>query len=143
MFGFIRNAYFGCTLIIMAKVLHGNILKNNNSKIKMATLVCKRYQICSDNISSTYHFLPKNFTAMQEKTQHLMFVGQQNPISWKNFIDSCFIYMRKHPFTEVSWYPDGTATSSKVLNMVNQYLLHWAPAYVMDFVVNLTGGKPM
>lgn len=69
--------------------------------------------------------------------------GQQNPISWKNFIYSCFVYMRQYPFTEVTWYPDGTVTSSRMLNVFNQYLLHWAPAYVMDYAMNLTGGKPI
>ncbi|KAL3270689.1 hypothetical protein HHI36_021217 [Cryptolaemus montrouzieri] len=69
--------------------------------------------------------------------------GQQKPITWKNFIGLCFVYMRKYPYSEVSWYPDGTTTSSKLLNTLNQYFLHWAPAYVMDYFLHLTGGKPM
>ncbi|KAK9886421.1 hypothetical protein WA026_016701 [Henosepilachna vigintioctopunctata] len=69
--------------------------------------------------------------------------GQQKPITWKNFIGLCFVYMRKYPISNVSWYPDGTVTSSRIFNICNQYLLHWAPAYIMDFVLHLTGAKPM
>jgi fatty acyl-CoA reductase len=51
--------------------------------------------------------------------------------------------MRKHPFSEVTWYPDGTVTASRTLNILNKYLLHWLPAYVLDSLVWMTGGKPM
>ncbi|KAJ8958415.1 hypothetical protein NQ318_002197 [Aromia moschata] len=69
--------------------------------------------------------------------------GQRNPIKWKEFIGLSFKYMRKHPFSSVSWYPDGTVTASRTLNTVNRYLLHWLPAYIMDSAVWLTGGKPI
>lgn len=70
-------------------------------------------------------------------------LGQRKPITWRAFIGLCFKYMRKHPFNEVTWYPDGTVTSSKLLNTVNRYLLHWLPAYVIDSFVWIAGGKPM
>ncbi|KAJ8965743.1 hypothetical protein NQ314_003921 [Rhamnusium bicolor] len=69
--------------------------------------------------------------------------GQRKPIKWKDFISLCFKYMRKHPFSEVTWYPDGTVTASRTLNTINRYLLHWLPAYVMDSVVWIMGGKPI
>lgn len=28
--------------------------------------------------------------------------GHRNGVSWKDFINLCFVYMRKHPFTEVT-----------------------------------------
>lgn len=69
--------------------------------------------------------------------------GQQNPIKWGDFIDLCFKFMRKHPFSEINWYPDGTVTASRTMNEINRYLFHWLPAYVMDGIIWLTGGKPM
>lgn len=69
--------------------------------------------------------------------------GQRKPVKWKHFIELCFIYMRKHPFSEVTWYPDGTITASRTLNALNQYLLHWVPAYILDSFVWLTGRKPI
>lgn len=68
--------------------------------------------------------------------------GQQKPITWYTFIDLCFKYMRKHPFSDVTWYPDGTVTASALLNNVNKVLLHWVPAYILDASVWLSGGKP-
>lgn len=69
--------------------------------------------------------------------------GQQKPITWQRFIRLCFVYMRIHPFSEVSWYPDGTVTSCKYLNNFNQFFLHWIPAYFMDAIVWVAGGKPI
>lgn len=51
--------------------------------------------------------------------------------------------MRKHPFSDVTWYPDGTITASRLYNIINSYLLHWVPAYLLDAVVWISGGKPM
>ncbi|CAH0549776.1 unnamed protein product [Brassicogethes aeneus] len=69
--------------------------------------------------------------------------GMRKPIKWKTFIDLCFKYMRRHPFSEVTWYPDGTVTSCRSFNTVNKWLLHWLPAYVLDSFVWLAGGKPI
>lgn len=69
--------------------------------------------------------------------------GMRRPITWSQFIGLCFKYMRRHPFSEVTWYPDGTVTSSRLWNETNRWLLHWLPAYVMDGLTWLVGGKPM
>ncbi|EFA04974.1 Putative fatty acyl-CoA reductase CG5065-like Protein [Tribolium castaneum] len=69
--------------------------------------------------------------------------GQRRPITWKHFVGLCFKYMRKHPFSDVTWYPDGTVTASRTLNIINKYLLHWLPAYIMDGLVWMAGGKPI
>lgn len=69
--------------------------------------------------------------------------GQRKPITWETFVQLCFSNLRTHPLSQVNWYPDGTVTSSRAYNTINQYLLHFAPAYVMDFVTWLTGGRPI
>uniref|UniRef100_V5GSY3 Fatty acyl-CoA reductase n=1 Tax=Anoplophora glabripennis TaxID=217634 RepID=V5GSY3_ANOGL len=69
--------------------------------------------------------------------------GQRKPITWKRFVDLSFVYFRKYPLSEMTWYPDGTITICRPLNLVNQYLLHWVPAYILDSLVWLMGGKPI
>ncbi|GLV36881.1 uncharacterized protein CBL_02284 [Carabus blaptoides fortunei] len=85
-------------------------------------------------------------TATAKSKEILVFncsTGQRMPITWSKFIGLCFVYMRKHPFSEVTWYPDGKITDSVVLNKVNTYLLHWLPAWIMDTAVWIVGGKPI
>ncbi|KAJ8916622.1 hypothetical protein NQ315_000267 [Exocentrus adspersus] len=69
--------------------------------------------------------------------------GQQKPIKWKDFIDMCFKYTRKHPFPQILWYPGGTITASRTLNLISWYLVQWLPAYILDLLVWLAGGKPI
>lgn len=69
--------------------------------------------------------------------------GQQNPITWKRFVKSSFKYMRKHPFTEVVWYPGGDITSNRLKHNVLTLMQHRAPAVLMDLVSRTTGNKPM
>lgn len=69
--------------------------------------------------------------------------GQRQPIKWHDFIQLCFVYMRKHPFSEVTWYPDGKITDSVIVNKINMWFLHWLPAWIMDTAVWITGGKPI
>lgn len=69
--------------------------------------------------------------------------GLRKPITWYKFIDLCFIYMRKHPFSEITWYPDGTVTASPLQNHIYRVLLQWLPAYILDGFVWMIGGKPI
>ncbi|XP_017781377.1 PREDICTED: putative fatty acyl-CoA reductase CG5065 [Nicrophorus vespilloides] len=69
--------------------------------------------------------------------------GQRKPISWRSFVELCFKYMRIYPFSDVTWYPSGTVTSSVALDTFNQYVLHWFPAYVIDAFTWICGGKPI
>ncbi|KAI8433367.1 hypothetical protein MSG28_015408 [Choristoneura fumiferana] len=69
--------------------------------------------------------------------------GQQNPITWQRFVRTSFKYMRKHPFSEVLWYPGGDITSNRLKHSALSLLEHRAPAFVMDLVARATGKKPM
>lgn len=69
--------------------------------------------------------------------------GLRRPITWHRFIELCFVYMRKHPFSEIKWYPDGTVTSSVLRNNVYRIFLQWLPAYIMDAMRWLIGSKPI
>nr|CAI5818132.1 unnamed protein product [Callosobruchus analis] len=69
---------------------------------------------------------------------HNLNLSQRKPITWQQFIDLCFKYMRKHPFSDVCWYPNGSVSGSRTLNTFNWIFLHWIPAHIIDSFVWLT-----
>lgn len=69
--------------------------------------------------------------------------GQQRPVTWKQFVDLCFVYMRTHPARELMWYPDGKCRSQRFTNAFCRYMLHVLPAYVIDLGSRIAGKKPM
>ncbi|XP_041970545.1 putative fatty acyl-CoA reductase CG5065 [Aricia agestis] len=69
--------------------------------------------------------------------------GQQNPITWQLFVETSFRYMRKHPFSEVIWYPGGSITSNRPLHEFLAFVQHRVPAVVADLISWLSGRKPM
>lgn len=69
--------------------------------------------------------------------------GQKAPITWKEFVRQSFIAMRKHPLSDMLWYPDGKCRSNAIVNCYMKYFLHFLPAYLVDSVSWLTGKKPM
>ncbi|XP_063372365.1 putative fatty acyl-CoA reductase CG5065 [Cydia splendana] len=69
--------------------------------------------------------------------------GQQNPITWQRFVRTSFKYMRKHPFSEVLWYPGGDITNNRLKHSTLSLIEHRAPAFVMDTFARATGKKPM
>ncbi|XP_071570402.1 putative fatty acyl-CoA reductase CG5065 [Temnothorax nylanderi] len=70
--------------------------------------------------------------------------GQQNPITWKKFIDlSIFKYCRLHPMDNVLWYPDIRCHSSSMINTLCVTLQHNLPAYILDTLARLKGSRPI
>ncbi|XP_046743270.1 putative fatty acyl-CoA reductase CG5065 [Diprion similis] len=69
--------------------------------------------------------------------------GQQNPITWKEFVDLSFKYSRLHPVNDAVWYPDGCCRRSVVINSVCNTLQHTLPAHILDFLARLRGSRPI
>nr|QGV11529.1 FAR2 [Tetrastichus brontispae] len=69
--------------------------------------------------------------------------GQQNPITWKHFVDLSFKYSRMHPTNGALWYPGGCLRNSPALNRLCVAFQHIVPAYALDLLTNLRGGKPI
>ncbi|XP_034234856.1 putative fatty acyl-CoA reductase CG5065 [Thrips palmi] len=67
--------------------------------------------------------------------------GMQNPITWKEFVDYSFVFMRKHPLGDLIWYPDGQIHTNWMLNKLSVMTLHILPAYVLDGISMLLGKK--
>ncbi|XP_068081071.1 putative fatty acyl-CoA reductase CG5065 [Anabrus simplex] len=68
--------------------------------------------------------------------------GLHRPVTWKEFLGLCFAFMRKHPFGNLVWYPDGRFRSNRAMNTLCCYTLHTIPAYVLDLFLRLSGKKP-
>ncbi|EZA60709.1 hypothetical protein DMN91_002292 [Ooceraea biroi] len=69
--------------------------------------------------------------------------GQQNPITWKQFVDLSFKYSRLHPAKDTFWYPDGRCHSSVMLNKLCVMLQHTLPAHIVDLLARLKGSRPI
>ncbi|BES94894.1 acyl-CoA reductase [Nesidiocoris tenuis] len=69
--------------------------------------------------------------------------GQKAPITWKEFVGQCFGAMRKHPLSNMMWYPDGQCRSNVVANYIVKSAFHFLPAYILDGISWLSGKKPM
>lgn len=69
--------------------------------------------------------------------------GQQNPITWKQFVDLSFKYTRLHPMNDVLWYPDGQCHSSVIWNKLCIALQHTLPAHILDTFARLKGSRPI
>ncbi|CAB0015349.1 unnamed protein product, partial [Nesidiocoris tenuis] len=50
--------------------------------------------------------------------------------------------MRKHPLSNMMWYPDGQCRSNVVANYIVKSAFHFLPAYILDGISWLSGKKP-
>ncbi|CAD6207886.1 GSCOCG00003144001-RA-CDS [Cotesia congregata] len=69
--------------------------------------------------------------------------GQQNPITWKEFIDLSFKYSRIHPARDAVWYPGGSCQKYSYLNKIFITFQHILPAHFLDLIARLRGTKPI
>lgn len=69
--------------------------------------------------------------------------GQQNPITWKQFVDLSFKYCRMHPMNHAFWYPGGRCHSSMLINKACVTFQHMLPAHILDLLARLKGSRPI
>lgn len=69
--------------------------------------------------------------------------GQQRPISWGDFVNTCILNTIKHPLEGVFWYPAGTLRLNRPVNSVLGFLMHTIPASMFDLLAKLAGKRPM
>ncbi|XP_043273034.1 putative fatty acyl-CoA reductase CG5065 [Venturia canescens] len=69
--------------------------------------------------------------------------GQQNPITWREFVELSFKYCRKYPMSDAIWYPGGRCRSSPFFNKLMYTFQHVLPAHILDFIARLKGSKPI
>jgi fatty acyl-CoA reductase len=69
--------------------------------------------------------------------------GQQNPITWREFIQLSFKYSRLHPAKDAVWYPGGRCQKYHLMNKISAIFQHMLPAHILDFVARLKGTRPI
>lgn len=67
--------------------------------------------------------------------------GQQNPITWQQFVELILKYNRMHPPNDTIWWPDGKCHTFAIVNNVCKLFQHLLPAHILDFILRLRG-KP-
>ncbi|XP_052869056.1 putative fatty acyl-CoA reductase CG8306 [Anopheles cruzii] len=69
--------------------------------------------------------------------------GTTNPFKWRSVIDQMNDYLHKYPLKSAIWYPRLKFVSSLWLYKLSSIFVHILPALVLDFVLRITGGRPM
>lgn len=68
--------------------------------------------------------------------------GAKNPLLWGSVEQTVTDSVRNYPLEEALFYPEGGFKESMLEDRVCQILLHFFPAYLLDFVTMVAGGKP-
>ncbi|XP_053695722.1 putative fatty acyl-CoA reductase CG8306 [Sabethes cyaneus] len=66
-----------------------------------------------------------------------------NPFRWNSVKDQVNEYLHKYPLKSAIWYPHLKFLSSLWLYKISAIFVHFLPAYLLDFVLKLSGGRPM
>ncbi|EFN86604.1 putative fatty acyl-CoA reductase CG5065 isoform X1 [Harpegnathos saltator] len=66
-----------------------------------------------------------------------------NPISWREYGSLLKKYAIQNPSKYVMWYPGFTFRTNKFLHSIFATTLHVLPAFVLDLIIRIQGGKPI
>mgnify|MGYP005984419535 CR=1 FL=1 len=69
--------------------------------------------------------------------------NNDNSISWGNALQMGRKHFYDNPFSVCLWYPGGSIKSYYWYHMMSVIFLHIIPAYLVDFLMMLTGNKPL
>lgn len=66
-----------------------------------------------------------------------------NPFRWDAVIDRTNELLHMYPLKSAVWYPHLKFMSSLIMFKISAILFHFIPAYILDFVTKIAGGRPM
>ncbi|XP_055602545.1 putative fatty acyl-CoA reductase CG8306 [Uranotaenia lowii] len=66
-----------------------------------------------------------------------------NPFKWDSVKDKVNEYLHKYPLKSAVWYPHLKFVPSLWLYKISAILVHFLPAYLLDFVTKICGGRPI
>ncbi|EFN87624.1 putative fatty acyl-CoA reductase CG8306 [Harpegnathos saltator] len=66
-----------------------------------------------------------------------------NPFQWDQVQKEVNIYLHKYPLKSAVWYPYLKLLPSLLLFKISAFFFHFIPAYIMDTITRLTGGRPI
>lgn len=69
--------------------------------------------------------------------------GSKNPIYWGQVEYLVLTLCALFPFSQTLRYPGGSFTNIQLWDRINKVIFHTIPAYIVDFITRLSGGKPI
>jgi fatty acyl-CoA reductase len=67
----------------------------------------------------------------------------RNPFKWAHISDKINANLHKYPLKSAVWYPHLKFVSSLWLFKISAIFMHFIPAYILDFVTRISGGRPI
>ena len=64
-----------------------------------------------------------------------------NPVTWGGLLDMCTNESRVTPSSGAVWYPDGSIKDSRWQHLLCVVFFHFLPAYIIDFLMLVTGNR--
>lgn len=69
--------------------------------------------------------------------------GFHNPLKWEQIERLGHDALVKYPMSYVLWYPSGSFKDNLYHHKLDTVLYHYLPAYLLDFVIRLSGKPPV
>ncbi|BES87283.1 Male sterility protein [Nesidiocoris tenuis] len=66
-----------------------------------------------------------------------------NPFQWHNLASVMDSLMHRYPLKGAVWYPTLKLHPSLFMFRLSALIFHWIPAYILDTVARVTGGRPI
>lgn len=66
-----------------------------------------------------------------------------NPFKWQDVAEKTNELLHMYPLKSAVWYPHLKFVSSLMLFKISAIFVHFLPAYILDFVTRLSGGRPI
>ncbi|CAH1110198.1 unnamed protein product [Psylliodes chrysocephalus] len=67
--------------------------------------------------------------------------NRDNAVSWGEALEISKKHVFDYPFSVCLWYPGGSPKSTYLMHAIAAFFFHVIPAYVVDFLLQLTGNK--
>lgn len=65
------------------------------------------------------------------------------PFRWEGVTDKVNSYLHKYPLKSAVWYPHLKFVSSLFLFKISAIFIHFLPAYILDGITRIAGGRPI
>ncbi|ODM95040.1 hypothetical protein Ocin01_11637 [Orchesella cincta] len=83
------------------------------------------------------------YTAEHKNKSLQLLYGNSKPLLWGDLENWGFKHLVSNPLSDVLWYPAASFKTNKVWHNINDFFIHYVPAYMMDIFASLTGRKPV
>ncbi|XP_063220391.1 putative fatty acyl-CoA reductase CG8306 [Bacillus rossius redtenbacheri] len=68
--------------------------------------------------------------------------SKSNPFRWIDIDDQINVFLHRYPLNGAVWYPYLKLLSNMTHFKISAFFVHFIPAYILDFIIKLSGGRP-